>query len=164
MNYKVLTLWQPWALLLASGEKCIETRPMPTNWTVDKGTYLIHAAKKMDNWLFDIAKKEPFSESLLNIFNRTGMVMQFGVIIGKIEVVECCEIFHTEKDAAAIKRELGGFTDWVDKKEFLFGDYRAGRNAWLCKNPRILKTPIPYKNGQGYYQNFKGDESKLVFV
>jgi hypothetical protein len=164
MKYKVLTLWQPWALLLAGGEKLIETRPSPTQWTIEKGTYLIHAAKKMDNWLFDLARTEPFKTSLSDIFNRTRMVMQFGAIIGAIEVKECCEIFHVENNTAAIKRELGGFTDWVTKKEFLFGNYEKGRYAWLCQNPRILKTPIPYKNGQGYYQNFKGDESQLIFL
>jgi hypothetical protein len=83
IRYKVLTLWQPWASLLIYGFKKIETRPTFTNWTVDRGTYLIHAAKKWTNELDIISKQTPFKESL------KGLQLNLGCIIGSIDVIEC---------------------------------------------------------------------------
>jgi hypothetical protein len=43
---KALSLWQPWAHLVASGAKRIENRPWQTRF---RGRFLIHAAKKQDD-------------------------------------------------------------------------------------------------------------------
>jgi hypothetical protein len=165
MNYKVLSLWEPWATLLVHGIKKIETRPSPTNWTVEKGTYLIHAAKKWDKFQSGLCSSEPFKSELnkLPTCGAKGLEFAFGHIIGSVEIKECCRIFYTEANTIAIERELGGFTDWIRGIELSFGDYRKGRYAWICQNPRVLVNPIPYKGGQGYYQNFNGDESQLIF-
>lgn len=42
---KAISLWQPWASLIADGRKTIETRPRPWN---HKGLVAIHAAKHVD--------------------------------------------------------------------------------------------------------------------
>lgn len=42
---KAISLWQPWASLIADGLKTIETRPRPWN---HKGLVAIHAAKHVD--------------------------------------------------------------------------------------------------------------------
>ena len=59
-QYKVLTLWQPWATLLVHGIKKIETRPKATTWTKEKGIYLIHAAQRWDRQQYEICIQEPF--------------------------------------------------------------------------------------------------------
>lgn len=41
---KVITLWEPWASLIAVGAKMIETRSWNTNY---RGRIAIHAAKKI---------------------------------------------------------------------------------------------------------------------
>jgi len=41
-DLKALTLWQPWASLLAGGGKMFETRSWKTNY---RGPVVIHAAK-----------------------------------------------------------------------------------------------------------------------
>jgi len=40
-----LSIWQPWAWLIANGYKDIENR---TWWTKFRGPFLIHASKRMD--------------------------------------------------------------------------------------------------------------------
>lgn len=40
---KAISLWQPWASLIAAGVKSIETRGWPTNY---RGQIAIHAAKR----------------------------------------------------------------------------------------------------------------------
>lgn len=155
VRYKVLTLWQPWASLLITGAKKIETRPKFTSWTIERGTYLIHAAKIWTNELDAISKQSPFKEAL------KGLPLNLGCIIGSIDVVECKPIQESNNDVFLIG--LNGQDFCITGDELIFGDYRKGRYAWICKNARVLEIPFPYKNGQGYYQNFNGDIDKLNF-
>jgi hypothetical protein len=150
---KVLTLWQPWATRFVYEQKKIETRPTFTNWTIDKGTYLVHAAQKWTPELDAISKQSPFKEAL------KGLPLIRGAIIGAIDVIECTPIIETHEGVIYLLNRTT-----LTEKEIAFGDYQEGRYAWICKNPRVLKTPIPYKNGQGYYQNFKGDVNQLIFT
>lgn len=153
--YKVLTLWQPWATLLAIGAKKIETRPSPTNWTIERGSYLIHAARKWTSELDAISKGSPFKESL------KGHQLSLGCIIGSIEVLECKPIFEDQYGEIKLIDIYKDKRTLVTGNELAFGDYREGRYAWICQNPKMFKIPISYKNGQGYYQNFKGDINLL---
>lgn len=163
-RYKVLSLWQPWATLLVHGIKKIETRPKPTNWTCEKGTYLIHAAKRWTKEQTDICVGYPFADELLELgyefYKGHALGLPLGCIIGSIEVKECLQITHITEhlDHFAININL-----IISRDEYNFGYYNQGRYAWICKNPKVLKTPIPYKGSQGYYADFKGDESKLIF-
>jgi len=173
MEYRVLTLWQPYASLLVHDIKKIETRPAPTSWTVEKGVYLIHAASKWTKEQEKICLSDPFYAPLLDsgLLKWDGLhkwkpkcafMLPLGKIIGAIEVTECCPItkigIHNRFAELSVPHKL------VIDPELSFGDYRAGRYAWLTQNPRLLKTPIPYKGGQGYYQRFKGDISQLEFI
>jgi hypothetical protein len=153
-KYKVLTLWQPWATLLIIGAKKIETRPSFTSWTIEKGIYLVHVAQKWTSELDAISKQSPFKEKL------KGHSLNLGCIIGSIEIIGCFPIFETHNGYF----ELIGSDTNISEIEIKFGDYREGRFAWITQNPRILQTPIPYKNGQGYYQNYKGDTKLLKFI
>jgi len=164
-EYKVLTLWQPWATLLVYGIKKIETRPKPTSWTAEKGTYLIHAAQKWTKEQEDICLTEPFKSELdklgyAPLYNR----LPLGCIIGAVNVLGCHKITYCNSDDFVneyAKIETGKI---INEPELSFGDYRAGRYAWLCENHRVLKTPIPYKGGQGYYQKFNGDDSLIEYL
>jgi hypothetical protein len=42
-DMQILTLWQPWASLVAIGAKTIETRGRPTNY---RGPLLIHGTRR----------------------------------------------------------------------------------------------------------------------
>ena len=43
---KALSLWQPWASLIAAGVKKVETRHWPTAY---RGPIAIHAAKRLES-------------------------------------------------------------------------------------------------------------------
>lgn len=185
MNYKVLTLWEPWATLLVNGIKKIETRPSKTNWVIDendifgnkiRGTYLIHSAKRWTKKQSDICLSEPFKSELqkLGIINYKSYTdltpcinfnkLNFGHIIGSIDVVECEKIYVDCFDSIFLEYKDQEYNKYIYEPELSFGDYTTGRYAWICKNPGILRKPIPYKGGQGYYVNFKGDINKLEFL
>ncbi len=47
MSVRAITLWQPWASLVALGLKRFETRSWPTNY---RGKLLIHAATRIEKY------------------------------------------------------------------------------------------------------------------
>jgi activating signal cointegrator 1 len=165
MKYKVLTLWQPWATLLVMGEKKIETRPKPTTWTVEKGTYLIHAASKWTKEQLKICQSEPFKSTLERLdyyqISNNQFNIPLGCIIGSIEVTECKDMVYGRPIFDFYNQTFDILL--LEEKESAFGNYSLGRFAWITKNPRILQNPIPYKGGQGYYVSFKGNVNDLIF-
>ena len=64
---RVITLYQPWATLLAHGIKKNETRPKPTTHIAEKGIYLIHAAKKWTKEQIKTCYTEPFYSELIRL-------------------------------------------------------------------------------------------------
>jgi hypothetical protein len=170
-EYKVLSIWEPFASLLVHGVKKIETRPKPTKWTIEKGSYLIHVAKKWTKEQRDLCLTEPFYSNILKCGIKwydysswhNEFKFSFGHIIGAVDVVECCPIFENLQNEIVIRRDDARFNK-IEEPELSFGDYREGRYAWILANPRILETPIPYKGQQGYYAPFKGDIDQLKFI
>ena len=169
MEYRVLTLWEPWATLVVHGIKKIETRLKPTSWTVEKGTYLIHTAKK---WTMDQEKICTYNKYFRDELNKILPIIQighpywkhyfeFGHIIGSVEVKECHEIFIDPLKDSYLHILNKTVAFYPTDTEIAFGDYTPGRYAWILQNPRILETPIPYKGQQGFYPRFKGDFDKL---
>jgi len=174
---KILSLWQPWATLLVYGIKRLETRPSETRWTQEKGSYLIHAAQKWTKAQRELCLQEPFRSELIKlrylvdfINEETGEtvwipMLPLGQIIGSIEVTNCNPIYQQENGKVyyfdIFNHKVG--KKYIIEPEKSFGDYREGRYVWECENPRVLNTPIPHKGQQGYYQDYKGDESLLKF-
>lgn len=178
MDYKVLTINEPWATLLVHRIKKIETRPKPTSWTFEKGSYLIHSAKKWTKYQRDICLSEPFKSELqyIDVLEHRyseiyNYYFNFGHIIGAVDVVECEKIINNNNSLLKLKphyfnglnKEFRPNMVYIQEPELSFGDYRDGRYAWICDNFRLLEKPIPYKGGQGYYVPFKGDVNRLKF-
>ena len=83
---KAITVWQPWATLLATGQKHNETRSWKTSY---RGEILIHAAKTDHS---GILLHIPMEE--LKHFQDAGVVNKLptGAIIGKVNLVDCFQI------------------------------------------------------------------------
>ena len=126
---RFLSLWQPWASLMAVGAKTIETRSWSTNY---HGLVGIHAAKSREGlewWA------HPAFQSAL----RTGGIHgplddSYGAVIAVGELMDCILIQHAP---------LG------DEGEF--GNYEPGRWAWRFRNLQRLPEPIPWRGRQGLW-------------
>ncbi len=142
---KVLSLLQPWATLVVIGAKKIETRSWNTKF---RGTILIHASKKMTATQWDLCIEEPFRTALDKIKN-----LPTGAIIGKVDIagtIETQTIIECYEAGIPLKERKGyNVEDW--NKEFLFGDYSAGRYGWLLKNPVAFSHQIPFKGSLGLW-------------
>lgn len=133
---KVITLIQPWATLIALGEKKIETRSWKTSY---RGTLYIHAGKSIDKE----ACNEHFIKSTLQMHGYTIDNLESGVIIARTSLIDCIEIdFGTEPIYRKANLKNG---QQVTGNEYSFGDYATGRYAWILDNIDPLKEMIPAK-------------------
>lgn len=148
-----LSLWQPWASLIALDAKRIETRSWSTAY---RGPLAIHAAKRWTGEEARICATHPFWTPLL----RAGLVesdprkpghakatsfMPFGAIVALVELIDCVPTFK--------KGTLGEcwLATSLSPVEQAFGDYSAGRFGWRLKNVRALPSPVPYRGEQGLF-------------
>lgn len=84
---KALTVWQPWAQLLAMGTKSIETRSWGTRY---RGHILIHAAKADHQYII-----LRYPHELFQHFEAAGAIYKdfpLGAIIGQANLVECIQM------------------------------------------------------------------------
>jgi activating signal cointegrator 1 len=138
---KALTLTQPWATLVAIGEKEIGTRSWATNY---RGPLAIHAAKGLGPvggamGLVMLCAKSPFS----NVLIENGITLP-GLPRGAIVAV--CELIGCEP--AAHYAYYHGISD----QERAFGDYADGRYAWLLADIRRLLEPIPCRGARRLWE------------
>ena len=120
---KVLSIIEPWATLIASKQKYIETRSWKTSY---RGELYIHASKKLIN------KKDEKIQELLKLLPT--QEMNYGKIICKCELVDC--IYMDEKFINEIKQ---------NKQEYICGYYQIGRFAWILEKMELIQPKIEAK-------------------
>jgi activating signal cointegrator 1 len=126
---KAISLWQPWASLIAIGAKRIETRSWPTSY---RGPLAIHAAKHTSKDLEWFCRHSAVREAIGNIQYRD---LPLGAIVAVCRLVDCIETDEANP--------LGN--------ERLFGDYGHGRFAWILDNIEAIE-PVPYRGRQGLFE------------
>lgn len=149
---KAITILQPFASLIALGEKNFETRGWKTKYT---GELYIHAGKGKQ--YLDLCDKEPF-KSVLARHGLSKDSLPVGTIIAKTNLKECIpmEKFNHAHTECTLVREVYPRI-YVEGNEIAFGDWDYGRYAWLLQDTEMLKNPIPMK-GQQRLWNFHGLE------
>ena len=130
-----LSLWQPWATLIAIGAKRIETRGWATNY---RGPLAIHAAKNTTQ--IEVCRELEFSEHLQGWIDdwegeKLDHHLPLGAIVAVADLVDCVPI-------------TGAMAEQISDQERNFGDYGPGRFGWVLENVRRLKTPIPQRGAQ----------------
>jgi len=160
---KTLSLWEPWASLMAYNLKKIETRHWSTN---HRGPLAIHAAKR------------PMTRAdweTLHLWINRGMVtgpMQsiywepaYGCLVA---ITNLHTIFDTAvaacEGAEGYQRKLlGDAVVSIPRAEYAFGNYEEGRFGWVCKDTCRLRTPIPLVGRQGLF-DVDLDRNQLEFA
>ena len=130
---KVLSIKEPFASLIANGQKHIETRSWKTNY---RGELFIHASGK------NLAKEYLTNPYVVNLIKNLNL--NYGSIICKGNLVDC--IYMDETFLNSIKN---------DTKEYNLGLYELGRYAWVFENIELI-YPIPAK-GQLNIWNYDGN-------
>jgi hypothetical protein len=122
---KALTLWQPWAWLVASGHKDIENRPRTTS---HRGPFLVHAGKTND---VESAKRVVYEFELeLPDPMVTSSIIGVAVIEDVVDDAKLADGYGTEASDWAVPGE----------QHYLLDPDAA----------RLFAEPIPHRG----YQNF----------
>jgi activating signal cointegrator 1 len=171
---KVLSLWQPWASLVAHGLKKIETRGWDA--TPYRGPLAIHATLAWNSDCRDLAGTDrcwqPLRETLRlaaakDVRCRVRALREtlpFGAIIATCMLEESRGMEHCPncdgcgwyEGGAAIKTGCadcggGGVVPWsvkISAQERAFGNYEIGRYGFILGNAAPLPLPIAFRGRQ----------------
>lgn len=125
---KALSLWQPWASLVAAGVKRHETR----HWSTDyRGPIAIHAAKTMDM----AGAPDLLCEAVAGPWWSQELPRGCVVAIGRLAACD-------PADRVA---------DHLTQADRVAGNFARGRFAWRIEDVRRLLTPIPLVGRQGLF-------------
>ncbi|WP_059043988.1 ASCH domain-containing protein [Paenibacillus rubinfantis] len=151
---KAITILQPWATLIAIGEKKYETRGWATK---HRGPLAIHAGKKVDR---NACELEPFKSTLAK-HGYTANNLPTGAVVAVAELKECFEVKRDVLGGMVLLESETRKTHFnIFDNEFHFGWYDSGRFAWELADVRHLPDPIPAKGQQGIW-NWEGDKYGL---
>lgn len=136
---KAITIWQPWATLIALRLKRNETRGWATKY---RGEIAIHAAKRID---LDACNEEPI-KSALSQYGYSAFNLPTGAIVATAILKDCLKSVDTWTDGYILENGI-----YIYSPEYEFGDFTPGRFAWEITDVRQLPTPIPAKGQQGLW-------------
>ncbi len=147
MKIKALSLWQPWASLVALRVKQYETRSWKTNY---RGPLLICAAKGglCTGVLTNLIEGDPvIQEALAPLLPPEGhrigadylWGMVWGAAVAVVDLTDC------------IKTELFKRGHPVFEREWRFGDFGPDRFAWKLENIRRIE-PFTVKGRQQLFE------------
>ena len=105
---RVITLWQPWATLIAEGRKTFETRSWDTRY---RGPVAIHAGLTVDRAMALDAGYKPDALPL-------GAIVAVAMLVGCMPADRAARIIEDTMPAAMAAEELAN------------GDFSPGRWAW----------------------------------
>lgn len=125
---KALSLWQPWASLMARGVKCDETRHWPTAY---RGPIAIHAAKRLD--LAGAPARLCMSALGISWWHD----LPQGAVVAIGELTACRPAEQAAEGATRANATAGNFC--------------YGRFAWRVEAIRPVREPIPLLGRQGLF-------------
>jgi hypothetical protein len=144
---KVISLMQPWASLITTGAKKIETRSWSTKY---RGLLAIHASKTWNLQLLSMLSLWHIQGGLAPLVGKpldlTGNSwaginedhLPKGFIIATCNLVDCIP--------------TDNFTQKQIEFEKHFGDFSTGRFGWILENVITLDKPIPAKGKLGLWE------------
>lgn len=153
---KTITLWQPWASLIACQSKLIETRSWSTKY---RGPLAIHAAKRtmdmdaMALWWEYRDYIEPTEQAVVPY----GMVVATCMLYDVIPSESVQNISPTlsppwyRMSMSHLTLANGHFAVGARADQFALGDFTAGRFAWLLDDVVALPEPIQAIGHQGLW-------------
>lgn len=122
-----LSLYQPYASLIAVGAKRFETRTWGTKF---RGQVIIHASKTLEYDWHDAKFVAAMKEA--GIDNPAKLPLGAAIAVG--ELVGC---YKTES-----------VYPHISETERMFGNYDAGRVAWEFKDMKLFLAPVPVRGQQ----------------
>lgn len=161
---RALSLTQPWATLVAVGEKSVETRSWSTPY---RGLLAIHAAVGLESvgglaGLSRLIESDPFASALApHISGYTAEErardLPRGALVAVVELVDVVKL-----RAPGLPEDLRHPT--ARPHEETFGDYRPGRFAWSFVHRLNLHDGIECRGALGLWKISKEVRERLAEI
>ncbi len=175
---KAISLWQPWASLIACGAKPFETRHWAPPLELIGKTIAIHAAKKVDKDAAQLAEELMYGQHRDGGFDLSDrleaswggdaasddLMAKFGNTIMPVGCVVCTATldaaFQLGERAEGTALPSAATTHRMTSRPMPacftvryddFGDYSPGRWAWLLRDVKPLIPPPQVKGAQGFF-------------
>jgi hypothetical protein len=133
---RCLTLFQPWATLIALDAKRYETRSWATSY---RGPLAIHAAKRPPEVVREAMPILARCHLWRDPLTSPGLpALPLGAVVCIVELVA---IYSTT-----------AIVDRLSEQERAFGDYSPDRYAWQLELVEVFKRPIPARGAQGLWE------------
>jgi activating signal cointegrator 1 len=139
MHIKAITLWQPWATLMAIGAKRFETRSWATSY---KGPIAIHAAKRPIN-------RMEINDRMRLVLRERGP-KPADIPLGQVVAIGYLrKIYPTSHQGTVMAGTIAvHLPPLPNSQEASFGDWSHGRFAWLITDIWSLVEPVPARGRQ----------------
>lgn len=136
IQYKALSIWQPWATYMQMGLKQYETRSWhPGNRLVKEEIVVIHAALR---WQRDQADMHQRLMAQWPDVADLGPIHDLGCIVGAFRYLGAAPCEDVWEDISPLERALG--------------DYGPRRYAWQFELVKVAMPPIPARGQQGIWR------------
>ena len=145
---KALSLWQPWATLMAIEAKRNETRGW--RWAYVGDVAICAAAKKLgqnipEDWIPALRRLYEFKDTITPGFRGDVRDLYYSLPFGQVVCV-------VEKFACRSTTDDNGDDRSLTPLELDLGDYGPYRFYFPTRNCRRLKTPVPVFGRQGPFE------------
>ena len=146
-----ITLWQPWASLIADGVKKQETRSWAPPKHLIGERIAIHAAKRK---LTKAELRELPSMIHHDISARYGHFWEedvpYGAVVATVELGGACRVIGKDKAWGLEGRRI--YTNEPCRLfSDIYGDYSVGRIIWWLKDIEKFQEPVPAAGKQGFW-------------
>jgi hypothetical protein len=147
MKMKAISLWQPWASLIATGAKTIETRSWETKY---RGPLVICAAKgglSKGELIHQLCLRHidcglaPLVGEALGTYTGGAVKIEhlpFGKAVAVVNLIAC--------------KKTGDMTWSEINSQINFGNFTLGRYAWMLDHIRRITKPFPVVGRQGFFE------------
>ena len=141
LELRVVTLWQPWASLMAYGLKTWETRPRTIAWRNYRGPVAVHAARTIPAGYRREARALVAAEPFRSVLAAHGIErwehLPTGAILSTHQLVDCVPTEDIVTELSELERA--------------FGNYMPDRVALHFTEALLLPEPIPARGYQGLW-------------
>lgn len=143
---KAITLYQPWATLMAIGAKTFETRSWDTKY---RGLIAIHSAKAFPIWAQELMYQEPFFSMLERMGYDDPESLQRGVILSIHDLKETYPTPNVPGQRKLYSNSILIPPAWPESQ---FGNYGARRYAWHMPLSQMLDVPYAIRGHQRLWE------------
>lgn len=157
MRMRAITLWEPWASLIANGHKTFETRGHAIPQHMIGKRVAIRAAKRLAHpthldWYkvelgaqFHVTNFRYFDPHSIRDKLPYGHILATAILMEDLLVPEDGDYHRLGRD----RRAEFGIRLTTDEK---YGDFSAGRHLWRLEDVQRLDEPIPARGFQGFWE------------